>query len=209
MMKLILSDNSMMSKIPKYGITIFGWVAVLYPLWVRGSNIGWSLDAGLLQTVFPFLGLLMFSLLWLHALCGVFEPWLAKHINLERFVGYTAAIILACLVLHPLLLIINFNFNIKNVYSVYGTSAILLAVIGWCLLIIYDVTKPLKKKHEFFEKNWKNILTISTFGFLLTFFHSLLIGSDLQSGPLRVVWIFYGTTAILATIYTYGIKRFI
>ena len=101
----------------------------------------------------------------------------------------------------------TFDFNIENLFLYFGTKAIWLAIIGWLMLIAYDISKPFLK-YEFFKKNWPNILTISTIGFILTFFHSLTIGSDLHSGSLRIIWIFYGTTAIAATIYTYGIKRF-
>jgi hypothetical protein len=52
-------------------------------------------------------------------------------------------------------------------------------------------------------------LLISTIGFILTFFHSLEVGHELQSGILRNIWIFYGTTGIMATFYTYGIKKYL
>jgi len=197
-----------MNNFPKYFITLFCWAAVVYPLWIRFSSVRWHTQT-LAHDLFPFFGMIAFSLLWLHALAGVFEPWLKKHIQFDRFVTITASIILACLILHPLLLLVDFSFKIFDIYQAYNYLYLWLGICGWVLLITYDIGKFLKKKYNFFERHWQDILTISTIGFLLTFFHSLYMGSDLQSGLLRQVWLFYGITAILATIYTYGIKRFL
>ncbi|OGY89100.1 MAG: hypothetical protein A3B30_01220 [Candidatus Komeilibacteria bacterium RIFCSPLOWO2_01_FULL_52_15] len=196
-----------MNKLPRICIIVFGYAAVLYPLWVRFNSLTWA-PGSFLQNIFPMFGLAAFSILWLHSLSGVFEPWLRKHINFDRFVEQTAAVVLICIVAHPLLALISFDFNIGNLFAAYGVKYILIGVIGWILLITYDVGKILKR-YDFFKKNWEMILTISTIGFLMIFFHALAIGSDLTSGPLRIVWIFYGVTAALATIYRYGIKMFI
>lgn len=196
----------MNKKIVKYSIVIFAYMAVLYPLWIRISGLSWAFDATLLLNLFPLFGLAAFSLLWLHAISGVFEPWLRKNFNFDRFVHATATLILVCIIAHPLLLLISLNFSFGKIFLFGDADDIWLAIIGWALLITYDVGKALKK-HNFFVRNWNKILLISTIGFLLTFFHSIGIGSDLQSGLLRTIWIFYGVTAILATIYTYGVKR--
>ena len=187
-------------------IVIFAYLAVLYPLWVNIGNMAWSFDSSSVFNLFPMFGLAAFALLWLHAISGAFEPWLRKYIDFDRFVQVTSILIFISIIFHPLLLLTNVNFNFGPIFT-YGKLYIWLGIVGWLLLIIYDIGKVLKK-YDFFTRNWNNILLISTIGFLLTFFHSLAIGSDLQSGPLRIIWIFYGVTAILATIYTYGIKRF-
>ena len=195
--------------ITKYCIIVFAWLAVVYPLLVRIKTLPWKADIEVLSlNVFPLFGLAAFALLWLHSISGVFEPWLRKHINFDRFVHITSSIILISIILHPLLLLVGLKLNIKNVFLYYEVKYIWLAIVAWLLLITYDIGKALKK-YNFFVRNWNNILIISTVGFLLTFFHSLALGSDLQSGILRSIWIFYGVTAILATIYTYGIKRFL
>src|SRR3989344_3714661 len=190
----------------KYLITALCYLAVLYPLWVRFQTVQWTSDpSSLLFNLFPFFGLAAFALLWLHAMSGPFEPWLRKHFDLDRFVHITSLLIFFCIILHPLLLLIGIGFNFAQLLQ--GGTYIWLGIVGWLLLITYDIGKALQR-YDFFVRNWKNILLISTIGFLLIFFHSLNLGSNLVSGPLRTLWIFYGVTAILATIYTYGIKRF-
>ena len=194
-------------KITKYIIWLVTAFAVVYPLWVRSQSVYWA-PSSFIATIFPFLGILAFTLLWTHSICGVFESWLQKYINMDLYVAITAKIILLCIILHPLLALVTVNFNLSNLYLAYGFLFIELGAIGWTLLIIYDVAKPFLK-YEAVKKQWNNILTISTVGFIIIFFHSLFIGSDLQTGFLRTLWIFYGVTGILATVYTYGIKRFL
>ncbi len=197
----------MQATLIKYLILLFGYLAVLYPVGIRVSSLSWAIDSTLIPNLFPAFGLAAFSILWLHALSGVFEPWLRRYIDFDSFVRNTSLLVLIFIILHPLLLFINFNFNFNDIFSNYGARYIWFAIFGWMLLITYDIGKLLKK-YDFFVRNWNNILFISTIGFLLIFFHSLALGSDLQSGPLRVIWMFYGITAILATIHTYIIKRF-
>src|SRR3989344_712857 len=194
-------------RVVKYLIVIFAYLAVLYPVSVRLKSINWTTDAALLLNLFPVFGLVAFAILWLHALSGVFEPWLRNNFDFDRFVHNTSMLVLVCIILHPLLLFVYVDFNLEKILLYYGHLLyIRLGVVGWLLLITYDIGKALKK-YNFFARNWNKILLISTIGFLLTFFHSVRLGSDLQSGPLSTVWLFYGVTAIFATLYTYGIKR--
>ncbi len=191
----------------KYSIVTFAYLVVLCPIWLRLKDLNWAWDPTLLMlNIFPVFGLTAFTILWLHSMCGVFEPWLRKYINFDRFVHDTSLVVLVCIILHPLLLLVTMGFSFYKINDIYSALYVRLGVIGWLLLITYDIGKALKK-YDFFVKNWNKILIISTIGFLLTFFHSLALGHELESGALRIIWIFYGVTAILGTIYTYGIKR--
>lgn len=178
----------------------------MYPLGVRLSTLAWSTPADIVPNLFPLFGLAAFSLLWLHAISGVFEPWMRKHINFDLYVQRTSGLILVCIIAHPLLVLASFNFSITNLFMVYGSTFIVLGIAGWVLLISYDIIKPLRKSYPFFARHWTVVLAISNIGFLLTFVHSIFVGSDLQAGPLRAVWIFYGITAFLAIVHTYAIR---
>jgi len=179
-------------------------LAVITPILAHIRNVSWG-ESSLTQAIFPIFGLLAFTLLWLHAISGAFEEWLRERFNFDAFVHWTALTILVSILLHPLLLLILIKFQVMMLFQ--GPSlAIWLGIIGLALLLTYDIGKLLKKR-QFFEKNWRAILIISNIGFILTFFHSFMLGSDLQTGFMRYLWAFYGTTAILALIYTYVIKR--
>ena len=200
----------MKNTIIRFLLFVFAVAAVAYPLYVRLSTLQWSANAQvILNNSFPLFGLTAFSLLWLHAMSGVFEPWLRQVINFDWFVRVTASLILLCILCHPVLLLMLFSLNVKAILVTYGTFYIVLGFVGWCLLMLYDLAKPSSRKGGFWAKHWHKVLLVSNIGFLITFFHSLNLGSDLQSGPLRTIWIFYGITAFAAIIYTYGLRRFL
>lgn len=190
----------------KHLIIIFATLAVIVPIFAHIRNVSWG-NSSLLVNIFPTFGLLAFTLLWLHAMSGVFEEWLRERFEFDKFVHWTAIIILLSMILHVLMLLIIIRFNILSLFE-HNPTAILLGIVGFVLLLTYDIGKILKSR-EFFVRHWNKILVVSTTGFILIFFHALMIGSDLQNGFMRILWIFYGVTAILATIYTYLIKKFI
>ncbi|MCR4279491.1 MAG: hypothetical protein NUV78_02000 [Candidatus Zambryskibacteria bacterium] len=195
----------------KHLVIIFATLAVIVPIFFRIRNVPWNpslLTDGnaLLAYLFPFFGLLAFTLLWLHAMSGVFEEWLREKFEFDKFVHWTAIIILVSMILHVLMLLVITRFNISSLFE-HNPAAIFLGIVGFVLLLTYDVGKIFRSR-EFFVRHWDKTLVVSTIGFIFIFFHSLMIGSDLQQGFMRWLWIFYGVTAILATIYTYGIKRF-
>lgn len=196
----------MKHNLKKYTLTILAYLAVLYPLWVSAGGMGWSFSSGVIMNFFPLFGIAAFTIMWLHVVSEPFQAWLGQYFDREKFVDRTSYLVLVCIIMHPLLVLISIKFNVMMLLQ--GGIYIWLAILGFFLLIIFDIGKFLQKK-EFFFRHWNKILFLSTIGFLLIFFHSLGIGSNLQSGFLRKLWIFYGVTGIIATIYTYGIKRFL
>lgn len=188
-------------------IILFASLAVLLPLWLRFHNLSWSAGS-LLANLFPFFGLAAFSILWLHIAGAGIESWLNRYIDFQNFVEKTSIYILIFIILHPLLLFVDFGFSLAKLSSSYDLLYIRLGVLGLLLLLVYDLGRIFRNK-QVFIKHWNKVLLISSIGFWLIFFHSLNLGSDLQSGPLRAIWIFYGSTATLSTIYVCGIKRFL
>lgn len=183
-------------------------LAVLYPLWVRVRSLEWALDSTFIPNLFPALGIAAFTIMWLHVVGGALEVWLKKYVDFEKFVHNTSFLVLILIIFHPLLLLIQLGFDFTKLF-LYGSAIyIWLGILGWFLLLTYDVGRVFKR-NNFFVRNWNAILILSTLGFLFAFFHSLGLGSDLQSGFLRKLWIFYGATAIIAAIYNYGVRMFL
>jgi hypothetical protein len=180
-------------------------LAVIVPILAHIRNVPWG-ESSLLASIFPIFGLLAFTLLWLHSISGVFEERLREIFDFDSFVRWTALAIFMSILLHPILLLFTIKFNVGLLFSGDSTP-IILGIIGLALLLTYDIGKMLKK-YEFFSKNWTAILIVSNIGFIFTFFHSIKIGSDLQTGFMRWLWIFYGVTAIISIFYTYAIKPF-
>ena len=194
----------MNQKLIKWTIVLGACAVVLVPLGFHIVNTSWN-TGSLISTTFPMLGLLAASLMWLHTVSGALEEWLKQYVDLDYFSHWSSWLILVSFVLHPLLFLILIKFDVASLFS-YQPRAFLFGFLGFFMLITYDIGRALKK-YNFFVRHWDTIRLLSTVGFLLTFFHSLALGSDLQEGLLRVLWIFYAVTAALATIYTYGIKR--
>jgi len=192
-----------------YFISALAYLAVFYPIFVWYERVDLVFDETLLLNLSPVLGLAAFSIMWLHVVGGALRGWLEKYFNFERLATNSSIAVLFLIILHPLLFFIGIGLDrIGDTFIYYEPIYIWLAIIGWFVLVGYDVAKRFKNR-DFFARHWNSVKFISTLGFFLVFFHSLGLGSDLQAGPLRYVWIFYGITAAAATIYTYGIKKFL
>jgi len=193
----------------KYFISVLAYLAVLYPMSVWYMRVDLTFDKFLPLTLFPALGLMAFSIMWLHVVGGALQGWLEKYFNFEKFISRSSKAVLILIISHPLLLFAGVGFsNLRFIFQFNEPKYIWIAILAWFVLVGYDVSKRFKNR-DFFAKHWEAVKFISTVGFFLVFFHSLGLGGDLQAGLLRYIWIFYGVTATAATIYTYGIKRFL
>lgn len=188
------------------GILLLATTAILYPLWVWYSSVAAPLN---MVSASPAFGLFAFSLMWLHIIGGPFKPWLLKMFpRFDVWMFLSATAVTMAIILHPLLLLVGVANATGNRLLAFFTGApapIRLGVAAWFMFIFYDLARPFKKR-LINTKAWYVISLIATLGFFLILFHSLALGSNLQSGPLHLVWMFYGATAAAAALYTYGIK---
>jgi len=186
-------------------------LAVFYPLSVWYSGVDLTFDSIVLFDIFPALGLVGFSVMWLHVVGGPFKSQLEKLVDFEQYVFYTSVVVFISLILHPTLLILALALNGGSFYDYTpeGKEYLIdIAIIAWVIFITYDILRVLKNRGVFI-KHWEVIRLISTLGFFLVLVHSLGVGRDLQGGPLRVVWMFYGFTAGVAAFYSYVYKPLI
>ena len=186
-------------------------VSVFYPLSVWFNSSLLKFGQFNLFDLFPAFGLLAFSVMWLHVVGGAFRVYLEKYINFERFVYWSSIVVLISLILHPgLLFLALYMSGGGSPYDFVPDGKeylITIAIVAWVIFIGYDILKFFRKRGVLI-KHWEVIKLISTLALFLGFFHSIGIGRDLQTNPLRSVWIFYGITATIATVYTYFIKPF-
>lgn len=191
----------------KLSITVLAFLAVAYPLWIWFESVDFSNKDTRLLTVFPAFGLMAFSIMWLHIVGRAIKPFIDHYFNFEMFVKASSTPVLGALILHPLLFFIWLGWErVKNLFTSGQSFFIWLGVVAWFIFIGYDMAKKMQEK-KVLQKHWQKIRMVSTMAFFLILFHSLKLGSHVQTGPLRFVWIFYGITAGIATIYVYGIKR--
>ena len=196
-------------KLVKYMLFGGASLAVLYPIWVWFDAANLTLDSMVLFDVFPMFGLIAFSIMWLHIVGGAFREKLEKYFDFDKVVAVSSMLVLGSIILHPLIhfiaLIVNRGVSIFGYVTNGKEYLIWIAVIAWLIFVGYDILKKFKNRN-FFSKHWQVIRFTSTLGFFLILVHSLGIGRDLQTGFLRSVWLFYGVSAAVATIYTYGVR---
>lgn len=191
-------------------VILIGAFAVGYPVYEWSRYVTFRADALFLFDLFPVFGIIAFVIMWLHVVGAPFKPWLNKMFDFQKFVNASSAIVLVSLFAHPLLLYLA--LYLQGGGSPYDFAPrganylITIAILAWIIFIGYDLAKIFKDS-PFLSRNWKAVKLISTLALFLVLIHSLGLGRDLQADPLRTVWIFYGITAGIATIWTYLLKR--
>jgi len=193
----------------KWLLYVLAFMVVGYPLLVRYDSASFSFGRVALFEIFPAFGIVAFTVMWLHIVGGAFKARLEKIIDFQKFVDVSSLVVLISLILHPVLMYLAFALNGGGSPLDYVAEGreylILIAVVAWLVFISYDVLKKYKGK-DIVIKYWFQIKLASTLGFFLVLYHSLGVGRDLQDGGLRTVWILYGITAAVATIYSYVYK---
>ena len=74
-------------------------------------------------------------------------------------------------------------------------------MVSLAVLLVYE----LRRWYE--DKQWWQYISYATdAAMILLLIHALKLGHNLQTGWLRIVWLFYGVTLILALGYIYNRK---
>jgi hypothetical protein len=80
-------------------------------------------------------------------------------------------------------------------------GTILLGMIAFLVFLAYEF----RRKYE--DRTWWQYVGVATdIAMLMILIHSLRLGTQLQTGWLRIVWYFYGLTLIAALGYIYARK---
>ena len=190
------------------GLALGAFVVVGYPLSVWYSNAHFAPDASLLITLFPAFGLSAFTIMYLHLIGRPFAAWLDGYVSFARFERVSSYLVLVSIILHPLLRTIALVIRGISLWPSLGTElAITLGGLGFILLISYDLGKTFQHS-TFVTRHWGRIDVASTLGFYVIWVHSLLLGSEVQMGFLHSLWIFYGVSAAVASLYVFVYRPF-
>lgn len=164
-----------------------------------------------LGTIFPFFGLIAFTLVWSQIMLGSFMRPLEKLFpNIFPFHIAQGLTALGFAFLHPILLVGSFYPDQLNQYFEYhfipasmkgyvylGQASTILLLIGVAAGLLRN-WPPLKKSWH-----WFHLVHYVVFFFI--FFHSWNLGSDLQtSALLRGLWIFFFVTVVIGILYRRG-----
>lgn len=192
---------SMNTYLIRTALSVFALCVVGYPLTVWYSNVSLNFDATLFSTIFPAFGLAAFTTMYLNIIGRPFAAWLEQYIPFKTFGRLSSKVVLLFLILHPLFA----SLYLISTHILFSPppgflQPILLGVIGFSALILYDIGRAFHK-NALVTRYWVVIDVVSTIGFYLLWVHSLALGSDLQTEPLRTLWIAYGITAAIASCY--------
>ncbi len=182
---------------------LFLLVVTLLPLLVWASNLGWRLKSVTTLTLFPFLGLWAWSIMWTHYAYGslrIVYPELQKNKIYSKITGY---LVLGLILLHPgIVALSQWKFQHKlppgSYYGYVDSSMKLFIVFGAIALLTllsFDVFERLKHK-AIVQRNWHWVSFSQMLAMLLIFVHSLELGQTFSSSWFEFYWVALGALLI-------------
>lgn len=161
--------------------------------------------------LFPLLGLLAFSLMLAHVVVGTVNAF--AHVEsgaIKRYYQYTGYVVLACILLHPGLFIWQlyrdgYGFPPGSYLNYVENSMRAFVLLGTISLVIFLLFE-LKRKYGS-SSWWQYIERASDTALVLIFIHGLFLGSSIQNGWFRVVWLVYGVLLLSCLVYAFIQRR--
>ncbi len=171
------------------------------------SYYQWKLWPTTPYQIFPVLGLLAFSILWSHyMIITLREVRSVKKQVLVNYFRWTGYVVLVLICLHPSLLIYQrykdgYGFPPHSYESYVAPGLGWVTLLGTASLLVFLAFEL----RRFFDKYawWKYVVDLSDIAMLAIAYHGLRLGTQLQQGWFRIVWLFYFVTLIAALVYKY------
>ncbi len=200
----------------KQRISFIAWaiagVSLLLAVITWGNMRDWDFT-GLFNTtyaIFPVLGLIAFSLMWGHYIVWVLREYAgADEGSTKLYTKVTEVIVLLAIFLHPGLMIWQlyqdgFGLPPNSYVDAYGKELapyLFLGTISFVIFLSFELKSWLSEK-----KIWKVILGANHIAMGLIVLHALQLGTHVQSGWFRGVFLLYAVTLLLSYIYL-GAKK--
>lgn len=189
-----------------FGIFALSIVVSLLAVLVWQENNNWQFSNLSAYKFFPLFGLLAFSLLWSqYVAIAAMHYFQLKGSELKLYFQLTGYVVLIAILLHPSLLIWQLwqdGFGLPpqsylQHYIAPGLGwATGLGMLAFLIFLSYELRRFFAKKSW-----WKWIIYAGDLAMIAIFIHSLALGSHLQSGWYRNVWLFYGITLLGCLFY--------
>jgi hypothetical protein len=177
-----------------------------------GDGLSWQLSTLGTYSLFPLLGLLAFGLMWAHYVMSAIRQYANLELQtLRTWFDTTSWIVLAAIALHPGLLVWQLwrdGYGLPPISYLQNYVApslrvfALLGTVSWFVFLAYEL------RRRYSKKSWWQFVSYGTdVAMLAVFLHGLQLGSQLQGGWFRWVWLFYGATLVVSLWYIYT-RRF-
>lgn len=177
-------------------LAVLGW----------GTVYRWQLTPISAYTFFPLFGLIAFSILWSQYIVLAITKVLGIHAKeLGQYFSITGWIFLLAIFLHPGLLVWQLwrdGFGLPpesylRHYVAPGLEwAALLGSVSFLIFLAYEL-------HRWYGDRswWKYMTYLTDVAALAIFIHSFKLGTSVQGGWFRGVWIVYGVTLLVGLVY--------
>ncbi|OGL35085.1 hypothetical protein A3F65_01970 [Candidatus Saccharibacteria bacterium RIFCSPHIGHO2_12_FULL_47_16b] len=195
-------------------ISVYAWslsllVAVLaFIAW--GQGLHWHFSNLSSYRLFPLFGLLAFSLMWSIYIVGRARHYLKPPAKkLSNYYKYLSVTVLVLILAHPGLLVWQLwrdGFGLpptsyKNYVGPAAVWAVIVSSIAWFIFLAYELRRIYRDRPW-----WKYMEIAGDLAIVGIFLHSLRLGTNLQAGWFRIVWITYGLILAVALFDIYRSK---
>lgn len=192
------------------GAWLVGLSVTLISVLAWGQDNTWHFSPFSAYQVFPVLGLTAFGLMWSHYVVGTLRDLLGiKKESIKNYFAYTGWAVLALICLHPSLLIYQrfrdgFGIPPKSYETYVGDGLGWVTLLGTASLLVFLAFEFHRK---FGKKPWWHYVTdASDLAMLAILYHGFRLGTDLQHGWFRWVWLFYAVTFVAAIARKYYLR---
>ncbi len=200
-----MNTKAQQLQVAAWGLAVF---TTTLSLFVWGQLLDWEFAGLSAYDIFPVLGLIAFGLMWGHyVVAALRQHWgLAPEVS-KRYFDSTSIVVLALILLHPGLLILqlwNDGFGLppgSYLEHYVGPGLKWAALLGSLSLIIFLL---FELRHWFSKKPWWRFVGLaSDVAMIAILIHGFRLGTHLQSGWFRTVWIIYAITllAVMGILY--------
>lgn len=157
------------------------------------------------RRLFPLVGLYAFTLVWSQVVLGSgMNLWRKVYPKIEGYHRKQGVFTLLFAITHPTLLLIGVGPTAYFTRTYVAPELMLFVWFGYVqlfLLILTALAALLRKKIAWLRARWRVIHVLNYLVFILVWFHSWFLGSDVQPTNLKYLWWFFGATAIVTTCY--------
>lgn len=153
--------------------------------------------------IFPLFGLYAYLFVWSQFLLGTNMDWIKPRMPaLYRFHKFEGGVALLFALTHPTLLVLGLGLSTYYHYKFVPHSHLIFIVLGYfqLTLIICTAGTALLRRIPWLKERWYIIHYLNYILFVSVWIHSWFLGTDIQQGTLRAVWIFIGITGVLSAV---------
>ncbi len=193
-------------------LKVFAWALSMAAIFIAiigwGQGIHWQVSKISAYKLFPLFGLTAFGVMWSHYIVSAARQYVGiDKKEISTYFEITSWIVLIAIIMHPGLLELQLwrdGFGLPPGSVVNNYVAQSLKWAAWLGMISLLIFLAYELRRWFSDKGWWRAIEIATdIAMVAIFVHALNLGTGLQRGWLRSVWIFYGITLLGALGYIY------